>query len=231
MNTGLQDAYNLAWKIAMVVKGVGSNKLLDTYEQERLPFAKSLLASTDRMFSVMSSPKWFHRVFRLRIMPYLLPALLRFRKFRLWAFRTISQIGIKYINSDLTINRILQPVPIKAGERFPYLLTSDGESIYARMKNPVFHAMVFPASRESNLVRGMKEVEADLGRVMQVHDFTDEDGIRKTFGIKSDVVVLVRPDHYIGLITDEGPKVVGDYLRRLSVEKKEEGIFFTKTHQ
>jgi hypothetical protein len=231
MNTGLQDAYNLAWKMAMVVKGIGSNKLLDTYEQERLPFAKTLIASTDRLFSIITSPKWYHRAFRLRIVPHLLPLLLRFQKFRMRAFRTISQICIKYINSDLTINRILQPVPVKAGERFPYLLRKDGESVYAAMKNPLFHAMVFPASKESNLLRGMKEVEADLGKVMQVHDFTDEEAIRKTFGIKSDVVILVRPDHYIGLITDEGPKVVGDYLRRLSVEKKEEGIFFTKTHQ
>jgi 2-polyprenyl-6-methoxyphenol hydroxylase-like FAD-dependent oxidoreductase len=55
MNTGLQDAYNLVWKLAFVLKGHGREELLDTYDEERLPFAKWLLKFTDRGFSVMTS--------------------------------------------------------------------------------------------------------------------------------------------------------------------------------
>ena len=50
MNTGLQDAYNLAWKLALVVRGRADAALLDTYEQERVPVAKRLLETTDRAF-------------------------------------------------------------------------------------------------------------------------------------------------------------------------------------
>ena len=54
MNTGLQDAYNLAWKIALVVNGTAKESLLNTYHEERNPVAESLLKTTDRMFTIMS---------------------------------------------------------------------------------------------------------------------------------------------------------------------------------
>src|SRR5690606_22134817 len=48
MNTGVQDAFNLAWKLAMVVSGQASESLLDSYDAERRPVAESVLAATDR---------------------------------------------------------------------------------------------------------------------------------------------------------------------------------------
>ena len=42
MNTGIQDAYNLGWKLGCVVEGA-SDMLLDTYEEERLPVAATCL--------------------------------------------------------------------------------------------------------------------------------------------------------------------------------------------
>ena len=46
MNTGLGDADNLAWKLALVVRGKASERLLDTYETERRPVGAQVLAST-----------------------------------------------------------------------------------------------------------------------------------------------------------------------------------------
>ncbi|MEV6603568.1 FAD-dependent oxidoreductase [Kutzneria sp. NPDC051319] len=46
MNTGVQDAYNLAWKLAMVVHGQAGQQLLDTYSEERVPVGRKLLDST-----------------------------------------------------------------------------------------------------------------------------------------------------------------------------------------
>ena len=48
MNTGLQDAYNLAWKLALVIGGHAAEGLLDSYEAERLPVARRLLATTGK---------------------------------------------------------------------------------------------------------------------------------------------------------------------------------------
>ncbi len=55
MNTGLQDAYNLAWKLALVANGQADAALLDTYEEERLPVARRLLNTTDRAFRLVVS--------------------------------------------------------------------------------------------------------------------------------------------------------------------------------
>src|SRR5262249_27246310 len=49
MNTGIQDAYNLAWKLALVHRGKAPDSLLDSYEAERQAVAKALLASTDAL--------------------------------------------------------------------------------------------------------------------------------------------------------------------------------------
>jgi 2-polyprenyl-6-methoxyphenol hydroxylase-like FAD-dependent oxidoreductase len=48
MNTGIQDAYNLAWKLALVHRGRGKDVLLDSYQAERLPVAASVLRATDQ---------------------------------------------------------------------------------------------------------------------------------------------------------------------------------------
>ena len=75
MNTGLQDAYNLGWKLALVVSGGADAALLDSYEDERMPVARRLLATTDRAFSLVVSDKGspgcsargsFARILRLR---------------------------------------------------------------------------------------------------------------------------------------------------------------------
>ena len=56
MNTGLQDAYNLAWKLALVVvEDARVRALLDSYEAERMPVAKRLLSTTDRAFQLIVS--------------------------------------------------------------------------------------------------------------------------------------------------------------------------------
>jgi 2-polyprenyl-6-methoxyphenol hydroxylase-like FAD-dependent oxidoreductase len=51
MNTGIGDAVNLAWKLAAVLHGRAEPALLDTYEPERIAFARRLVATTDRAFT------------------------------------------------------------------------------------------------------------------------------------------------------------------------------------
>ena len=57
MNTGIQDAANLTWKLALVLRGQASSPLLDSYERERRPVARGVVATTDRLtrLATMSS--------------------------------------------------------------------------------------------------------------------------------------------------------------------------------
>jgi 2-polyprenyl-6-methoxyphenol hydroxylase and related FAD-dependent oxidoreductases len=72
MNTGLQDAYNLAWKLALVIKEKAKGSLLDTYTEERITIARKLVRSTDRVFNVVTSERRFFKVFKLYIIPVIL---------------------------------------------------------------------------------------------------------------------------------------------------------------
>jgi 2-polyprenyl-6-methoxyphenol hydroxylase-like FAD-dependent oxidoreductase len=57
MNTGIQDAANLGWKLELVLRGVASRRLLDTYESERLPVGRGILADSEKQKSAMLLPR------------------------------------------------------------------------------------------------------------------------------------------------------------------------------
>ena len=103
MNTGIQDAVNLGWKLALVCRGAADPALLGSYERERLPVARSVLASTNRAFRVATSQ---HPVLRgLRAGPAVRVAalLLRNQAARRTGFRLISELGIHYRSSPLSV--------------------------------------------------------------------------------------------------------------------------------
>lgn len=96
MNTGLMDATNLGWKLAAVLKGEADERLLASYEPERMAFARQLVATTDRVFTVVTSPKPAARAFRSVIAPPLLTMLSQFPQMRRLLFGLISQIRVNY---------------------------------------------------------------------------------------------------------------------------------------
>ncbi|GAA4608783.1 2-polyprenyl-6-methoxyphenol hydroxylase-like FAD-dependent oxidoreductase [Actinoplanes octamycinicus] len=53
MNTGIQDAYNLGWKLGMVIRGLLPERVLESYEAERMPVARAILADSDQRMSGM----------------------------------------------------------------------------------------------------------------------------------------------------------------------------------
>ena len=121
MNTGIQDAVNLGWKLALVCRGAAGPALLGSYQHERLPVARSVLATTNRAFTMATSQ---HPVLRgLRAGPAVGVAalLLRSRAVRRTGFRLISELGIHYRHSPLSV----EGAPVEGGrgprpgERFP----------------------------------------------------------------------------------------------------------------
>ena len=95
MNTGLQDAYNLAWKLALVVSGRADAALLDSYEEERIPVARRLLSTTDRIFSLIVSDNRLAGLFRTQVLVRIMAFAMGLDRVQKLAFRTISQIGIR----------------------------------------------------------------------------------------------------------------------------------------
>src|SRR5262249_23709608 len=102
MNTGIGDAVNLAWKLAAVLNGTAGWALLDTYESERIAFARRLVASTDRVFTFVTAPGRIAGLVRTRMAPLVLPPLVRLSVVRELLFRTVSQIMINYRHTPLS---------------------------------------------------------------------------------------------------------------------------------
>src|ERR1700678_2316491 len=89
MNTGIGDAVNLAWKLAAVMHDHADASVLDTYEPERIAFARRLVATTDRAFKAVVNPGAMARRVRLDVVPLMLPAIFKFAAVRRLLFRTV----------------------------------------------------------------------------------------------------------------------------------------------
>ena len=101
MNTGIGDAVNLAWKLAAVLHGRADASLLDSYEPERIAFARRLVATTDQAFTGVTSDGAIARLVRLHIVPLLFPLITKFASLRRFMFRTVSQTAVNYRGSSL----------------------------------------------------------------------------------------------------------------------------------
>ncbi|MFC7535036.1 FAD-dependent monooxygenase [Actinoplanes sp. GCM10030250] len=77
MNTGLQDAHNLAFKLADVLRGRRRDTWLDRYESERRPVARTLVATTDRLFGLVTSNRLPIRLLRRVAIPLVAPIAVR----------------------------------------------------------------------------------------------------------------------------------------------------------
>jgi len=97
MNTGLQDVWNLAWKLALAVRGRGNEQLLDSYTAERRPVIKNVLETTDRLTKVMGTPKKFAQAMR----DIIIPVASRLAPFRNAFVQRLSQLAIAYRGSPI----------------------------------------------------------------------------------------------------------------------------------
>jgi 2-polyprenyl-6-methoxyphenol hydroxylase-like FAD-dependent oxidoreductase len=220
MNTGIQDAYNLAWKLALVLKHSASTKLLDTYNEERLPNAKRLTATTDRMFNLAAGKDWFISLIRTTVFPPMAKYILSIESVRKRFFMLISQIGITYRDSSLSKHEGDEDFEVKAGDRMPYFLV-DGKSIYGPLRTPKFHLVKFSdalseqSSGESTRTE-LDDLEQKYAEILDSHVIPLYPQIAETFGREESFAVLLRPDNHIGLIsTDSSLGSVSEYLNRV----------------
>ncbi|HET6774507.1 MAG TPA: FAD-dependent monooxygenase [Acidimicrobiales bacterium] len=120
MNTGIQDAWNLGWKLALVVGGTADPALLDSYEAERQPVARDVLRLTDRAFRIATSTRRIHRIARTRVAPWLARLAGLLPAARAAGFRTVAELAIDYRASPaVTDARAGRPPAPRAGDRLP----------------------------------------------------------------------------------------------------------------
>jgi 2-polyprenyl-6-methoxyphenol hydroxylase-like FAD-dependent oxidoreductase len=195
MNTGIGDAINLAWKLAAVIEKRAMARILDTYEPERIAFARRLVATTDRAFQLVTSEGRLAEFVRLNIAPFVIARLLSSERFRKFAFKTISQIAIRYPDSTLSDG---SAGTFKAGDRLPWveLDGKPGADNYAPLAALDWQAHVYGTPKP-------EIVELCKKRGFALHAFSWREGMQ-TVGLTRDAVYFVRPDGYVGFVDKDG---------------------------
>jgi 2-polyprenyl-6-methoxyphenol hydroxylase-like FAD-dependent oxidoreductase len=199
MNTGIQDVYNLAWKMAFVIKGLAGEQLLATYNEERLPNARRLLETTDRAFNVLVGSNWFFGLMRMKILPLVAKYAIGHDFVGKNIFSFMSQVRINYRKAILSKHDGDKDFQVKAGDRMPYFLV-DGKSIYDQLHAPKFHLLVF-TDRESTSRDLQQELEHAFVDSIEFKVIRLNPHIANIFGTNRSFYLLLRPDNYIGFIS------------------------------
>ena len=200
MNTGIQDGYNLAWKLALVLRGDANARILDTYNEERVENAKRLLETTDRFFDLLVNPAWLLSFARRYVIPYVANFLVGLDSVNQFIFPLVSQIGITYRGHLLSFDT-REDFEIKAGDRMPYFLI-DGKGIYDWLHAPMFHLLTF-TNEESQV--NSAEIEREFSGLVDYHVFPLNERLAELFGSDRSFSVLLRPDNYIGFVSSATP--------------------------
>lgn len=242
MNTGIQDAFNLGWKLALAVKGEAAPGLLDTYEAERHPVAQGVLRGTNIGTRLVLADNPIVR----RLRELAVPVVANAAPVRNRLLEAVSQLGVNYRGSFLSVNadarsgRFVRERPgIQAGERVPnaqLLTVPQGESL--SLFDLVAHGwllLLFPGDTSSpealaTLEAIASEAEWIAGEAVQrfvvVGSAPVEDSATRTlldpsgevareFGARGGLIALVRPDGYLGYRgTPEQRGELASYLAR-----------------
>jgi FAD binding domain len=97
MNTGLQDVWNLAWKLDLVVRGRGSEQLLNSYSAERTPVIKGVIETTHRLTRALGSASKFAQAVRETAIPLISRTSIFQKRF----IDNLSELGIAYAGSPI----------------------------------------------------------------------------------------------------------------------------------
>lgn len=211
MNTGLQDAFNLAWKLAFVKRKMAHEMLLDTYQIERHSFGKELLKRTERASRMVSLRNPWLASLRNQVLSWLLKSA----AVRSKLIQIVSQTAIRYPQSSIVRRTKLFPGGPQAGERMPnapLLHKGQPKDLYAVLRRKTAYSLLLFVQDRIELdwihaIAGFGERPVDvylittsssLEKIPGVETLLDPQGIAHAkCSAKMQSAYLIRPDFYI----------------------------------
>ena len=226
MNTGIQDAVNLGWKLALVCRGRAPESLLDTYDGERRPVGAFVLRFTDRAFTAATSTAPPVRFARTHLAPRALTLVARLPRLRAVAFHVVSQLSVRYPDllgagadpvggggpgsrSRRARRRGPRPGP---GERLPDVrIRVDGQDrwLHDCLTEPGFHLLLC-GPRDGWDETALDTLRSGYGDLVRVHRLTPQPGhpdddvlldvdgsAARRLGVRHRASLLVRPDGHV----------------------------------
>jgi len=185
-----------------VVQGRAPDALLDSYQAERLPFARRLVDTTDRVFSFITADGAVAEIVRTGVAPRLLPLLAKLPLTREYFFRTISQTVLHYRHAPLNAGTAGKT---HGGDRLPWVQFEEGDN-FAPLAKPGWQAHVYGRARPE-LLQWCDQQHVPLRQ----YPWTEACAHA---GLARDAIYLLRPDTYVGLAAGT-PSIatLDEYLR------------------
>ncbi len=236
MNTGMQDAYNLAWKLALVINGKSKTELLDSYQDERQPIAKQVLSDTEKMTKLMliKSPlsRFLRRVF--------IKQTLKLNSLQHKFMMKLSQLTMHYFESPIIDyhHKINKKGPLP-GEHAPDAMYINNEGDEKRLadiiRGTTHHLLIFtgkkPSEEALGNIQSLREWALNHAGHMKttiishpkVFDkFSDHceldtnSNLHITYNAKQPCFYLIRPDKYVGCCSSELDKnIIESYFQKI----------------
>ena len=219
MNTGMQDAFNLAWKLAAVVNGQAGDTLLDSYQAERIPVADSVIAFTDRLTragTLSGVPRRIRDVV-IRMLSHV-PAARRFMA------NMAEEVNINYRNSPIAVGPAPKHAKVAAGDHLPHAVDAAVQkqlSVVCGVQN-TGHVLLTVASGHVAPAAGEGQVQVlvtadDIPVAGYDTVIADPNGVvAQRFGLKNGGRVVIRPDGYIGAVASlDDTTTVADYFAKV----------------
>ncbi|MBB3603492.1 2-polyprenyl-6-methoxyphenol hydroxylase-like FAD-dependent oxidoreductase [Mycolicibacterium sp. BK556] len=219
MNTGIQDAYNLGWKLAFVVRGLADESLVDSYNAERHPIGVQLLKTTDRMFSVFGGQNPLARLARGRVAPVLASHVLSRGWVRRRFIGLLAQLRLHYPDSPLNAQDGSDwhdaPAPGDRAREADVLIDGNRGRLYDVFRGTHHTVLLFtglddearPAIELCRIAEQLEQENPGLvkARVVTAERFADHPAAlgdptrsaHRQYGMTTPGAFVIRPDKYI----------------------------------
>lgn len=218
MNTGMQDAINLAWKLALVVQGRAPDRLLESYQIERAAVGVRVLQED----ALLTRQAFLRHPLATITRDRIVPRVTQQRQIQQFLTRTAAGLGISYRHGPLVFDYRGESVTsaaraVNVGDRSPNgpVMTSEQAGpcqLYNLLTAPSHALLVFTSQRDSGRSREMQSALAEWRPLLEVYlirrfapdneseqGWCDPDGmLARRYGITNEGMVLIRPDGYIG---------------------------------
>jgi 2-polyprenyl-6-methoxyphenol hydroxylase-like FAD-dependent oxidoreductase len=211
MNSGIQDASNLGWKLALASRGTASEALLDSYDAERRPVAHAVLALTHLLFWIETADRPVVRRARTALAPLAVSLALRHAWVRALGVRVVGQLWVRYPRGLASVEGSprLRRGP-RAGHRLPDLRLLRDQvpcRLHQALARPGFHLLLCgppPAWDQHRLARFQER----YGSLIIVHRLGTEPfpgalcdpggAALARLGARGGAQYLIRPDGHVG---------------------------------
>lgn len=210
MNTGIQDAFNLAWKLALVIKRKANGSLLNSYQLERFPIVKNIVNQTDFYTNMVLFDKSFFS--KLKKFSH---NLLEHPQLSKKISEKLTQVDIHYKSPVINYEEKPKEKSPQQGERAPDVTINDSKKLYEHLSNSMHNILLFagnnPAEADLEKIKELQNViENKFSEILKMFVITNKNleainniifdttsAIYHRYNITHFCTYIIRPDKYI----------------------------------